>query len=75
MLVSRSYLTTTILHNSNKSITLCGKNIFPFQVNIYSIIYNNGYQYVNYTNFMNYLECNDISKLEENKENEYKEEA
>ena len=24
---------------------------------------------------MNYFECNDISKLEENKENEYKEEA
>ena len=56
MLISRSELIATIINNADNSLEKCKKNIFSKQSNIYSIIYNNDYQLINYTTFSNLLE-------------------
>ena len=56
MLISRTELIATIINNADNSLEKCKKNIFSKQSNIYSIIYNNDYQLINYTTFSNLLE-------------------
>ena len=56
MLISRSELIATIINNADNSLEKCKKNIFSKQSNIYSIIYNNDYQLINYTTFSYLLE-------------------
>ena len=63
ILISRHDLTATIFNNHNNSIKLCSTNILSRQTNAYSIIYNNGYQMVNYNTFKMYNESIDISIL------------
>ena len=61
MLISRLYLSTTILSNNKKELKKCKKNEFSQQNDVYSIIYNNGYQLVNYNNFACYNDNINIS--------------
>ena len=74
MLISRKYLTTTILNNQDKTLKLCKTNIIGIQKNIYSIIYDNNiknYTLVNYSNFQNYLGSIGISILADRKRTKY----
>ena len=74
MLISRKYLTTTILNNQDKTLKLCKTNIIGIQNNVYSIIYNNNiknYTLVNYSNFQNYLGSIGISILADRKRTKY----
>ena len=71
MLISGSQLTTTLLSNSNFEVKICQKNIFSAHYEAYSIIYNNGYQVVNYNNFSNYMTCTNIKTLNEVNDNYY----
>ena len=63
MFISISYCTATILNNNNNIIKKCGKRIFELQSNEYSIIYNNGYNLINYTNLSKFIEHKNISIL------------
>ena len=65
LLVSRFNIIITIFSNYNNSIKLCQKEMFSYQENINSIIYNNGYKLVNYLNFTNYNYCKNISIIDE----------
>ena len=68
ILLSRHNLDLTILNNYNNSIMICNTRIFgTYHDKEYSLIYNNGYQVINYTNFTNYNQCFNISTLEKNK--------
>ena len=71
ILTSRYWLTATVYNNFNKSILVCWKNIFSYQNNVHSLIYNKGYQVVNYTNFQDRSICRDISILGNIKQSEY----
>ena len=78
MLISKKYLSTTILNNNNNSITKCYENILSKQTNAYSIIFNNdtnNYQLVNYSNFTNYSGSINISISANIKHSKYIEEA
>ena len=51
---------------------ICNTRIFgTYHDKEYSLIYNNGYQVINYTNFTNYNQCFNISTLEKNKQSKY----
>ena len=68
MIISKSHLAKTILNNYDNSLKECENvTMTNRQSNFFSIIYNNGYQTINYTNFLNYMKCYDISLLENNK--------
>ena len=68
MIISKTHVTKTILNNYDNSLKECENvTMSSKQDNFFSIIYNNGYQTINYTNFLNYMHCYDISKLEINK--------
>ena len=71
MHISRYDLTTTILSNADNSIKQCEKQILSDQENEYSIIYNNGYNFVNYQNFSNIDTCLTLSIFEKNKYSKY----
>ena len=75
ILISKKYLTTTIFNNHDYTLRLCNTDILSEQTNAYSLIYNNGYQIVNYNNFTNYKESIDISILASIKHSKYVEEA
>ena len=62
LFVSRNTLITTILNNNNLSVTLCKQDIFSSQYYDFSIIYNNGYQIINYMNFNDHMKCQNISE-------------
>ena len=71
ILLSRNWLSMTILNNLNNSKNICHQiGIFSYQENEYSLIYINGYKVLNYSNFSNYCQCNDISLIENNKHSE-----
>ena len=71
MFISISYCTATILNNNNNIIKKCGKRIFELQSNEYSIIYNNGYNLINYTNLSKFIEHKNISILKRDKKSNY----
>ena len=73
MLISRTFMLTTLLNNFDNSIKKCNQNIFRKQNDDYSLIYNDHFELINYSNFVNYLQCVDLSLLENNKNTEYKE--
>ena len=65
LLISKKYLTTTILNNHDKLVKLCKQNLTT-QNEAYSIIYDNNiknYTIVKYANFSNYLESMRINIL------------
>ena len=61
LFASGMHLTTTILNNYNFSVSICQEDIFCDQNTSNSIIYNNGYKFVNDYNFTNYKTCTNIS--------------
>ena len=71
ILTSRYWLSSTIFNNFNKSLLVCSKNIFSYQNNVHSLIYQNGYRVVNYTDFQDRSICRDISILGNDKQSEY----
>ena len=78
MLISKHYLTTTILNNKKKIMKKCFENFLGTQDNSYSLIYNNdtnNYQIVNYSNFKNYQKSSNISKSANIKHSNYIEET
>ena len=73
LLASGMDLTTTILNNYNFSVPICQKDIFCSQKTKNSIVYNNGYKFVNDYNFTNFSTCTNVSFPEvEEKEEEIK---
>ena len=68
LLASGMDLTTTILNNFNFSVSICQKDIFCSQNTKNSIVYNNGYKFVNDYNFTNHSTCTNISFPEEEEE-------
>ena len=65
MLISKTYLTTTLYNDISGSLQKCGEDIFSRQNKNYYIIYNNGYQLINYNNYKDYTKCHDISMMNE----------
>ena len=61
LFASGMHLTTTILNNFNFSVSICQKDIFCDQNTTNTIVYNNGYKFVNDYNFTNYEICTNIS--------------
>ena len=77
MFLSRTNLVTTILDNIDNSIKSCDNTRYfkvGRQENMYSFIYINDYQLVNYTSFPNCKICKNISILSNIKQSEYIEE-
>ena len=73
MLISKKYLTTTILDNHDKLVKLCKQNLTTLS-EAYSIIYDNNiknYTIVKYANFSNYLESMTINILANRKRSKY----
>ena len=71
MLISIGYCTATILNNYNNLIKKCGINIYEKQSNAYYIIYNNGYNFLNYTNLSYFIKHKNISMLKRDKLSNY----
>ena len=65
MLISKTDLTTTLYNDISGSLQKCGEDIFSRQNKNYYIIYNNGYQLINYNNYKDYTKCHDISMMNE----------
>jgi hypothetical protein len=70
LFASGMHLTTTILNNFNFSVPICQKDIFCSQKTKNSIVYNNGYKFVNDYNFTNRNTCTNVSfpEVEEKQE-------
>ena len=65
--ISRYQLTTTLVDNYDYSVTICDKNgIFTTQNNPNTIIFNTGYEVINYNKFRNYNKCYNILKDDKN---------
>ena len=64
MLISKTYLVSTIFNNANNSIKECNNgNMFSMQASAYSLIYNNGYQPINFETFSNYIKFNNLTNI------------
>ena len=71
MHIPRYGLTATILDNANSSIKQCQEKILSNQEFEYSIIYINGYDFINYQNFSNIETCFNLSTYAKIKYSQY----